>query len=271
MKHLFLLFILISLTSCKTYVQVFETKSNNTISENNMYVFENDTLKIIYDFWHNRGILKFSIYNKLDKPLYIDWRKSSYIYNNMKINYWEEKEFRKSNSSFYYSSSHYYSSDYSPNYISGNSSGSISGIQSTIITKTERVTFIPPKSTFVKNQFYIVGQRQFMIKDYSTIEMESEFREGKKFKILEKEYNSSETPFLFRNFLTISLSEDISDESYIDNEFYVSKIQKLKTSNFSYPLYDETKKPKKILLIDSKGKTMKFSPFQKSGSFYLIY
>lgn len=271
MKTLLIVISLIVLTSCKTYVQVFETESRNTVSESNFYVYENDSLKIMYDFWHNRGVLRFSIYNKLDKPLYIDWRKSSYIYNNMKINYWEEKEFRKSNSSFYYSSSHHSSYNYSPNYTSGNNFGTLSGTQSTVITKPERVTFIPPKSTFVKNQFFIVSKRQFMVKDYKVNKVESKIRKGKVTTILEKTYNLDQTPFLFRNFLTVSLSEDISEEFYIDNEFYVSKIQKLKLLDFSKPLLDETKKPKKVLLMDSKGRTMRYSPFQKSGSFYLIY
>lgn len=260
MKTLLAIILLITLTSCKTYVQVFETESKNTISENNFYVFENDSLKITYDFWANRGVLKFSIYNKLDKPIYIDWRKSSFIYNNMKINYWEEKEFRRSNSSFYYSSSNYF----------GTIFGSGSQIESTVITKPERVTFIPPKSNFVKNQFYIVSNKQFMIRDYDNNKIINELKEGEMMNVLEKKFNLTESPFLFRNFLTISLYEDISDEFYVDNEFYVSKIQKMRILDFSKPLYDETRKPR-VLKTDKQGRTLKYSPFQKSGSFYLVY
>lgn len=261
MKYFTFLLIPLIFIGCTTYVQVFETKSKNTATENNFYVFENDSLKITYDFWENRGLLKFSIYNKLEKPIYIDWKKSSLIYNDIKINYWSDEEIQKSYSTFYYSSSSF----------SGFSFGSGSGIQTTSVTRDERITFIPPKSTYFKNTFYIVPNRQFIVKDYTlNSELESEFKKGKMMKILEKEYNESDTPFNFRNFITFSLSEDIKDEFYIDNEFYLSKIQKVLLSDFARPLYDETRKSK-VMLQDSKGRTLKYSQFQKSGSFYLRY
>lgn len=261
MKLLATLIILIIFSGCKTYVQVFETKSKNTITENNFYVFENDSLKITYDFWENRGLLKFSVFNKLEKPIYIDWKKSSLIYNDMKINYWTDEEIQKSYSNFYYSS----------NYYSGFSFGSGSSIQTTTISRDERITFIPPKSTYIKNTFYIVPNRQFMVRDYTLNKsVENEFKKGKMMNILEKEFGESDSPFNFRNFITFSLSEDIKEEFYVDNQFYLSKIQKVLLSDFARPIYDETRKPR-VMLKDNKGRTLKYSQFQKSGSFYLRY
>lgn len=80
--------ILIFVYGCKTYVQVFDTKAKNIKVENEFYVFENDSLKITYSFWAKNGLMTFGIYNKLNKPLYIDWKKSSYIDNSVKLNYW---------------------------------------------------------------------------------------------------------------------------------------------------------------------------------------
>ena len=86
---------LIILSSCGSYVQVFETKTANTKIEDEHYTFENDSIKIIYNFWKNKGLLSFSIYNKLNKPVYVDWKKSSYINNSIKRNYWEDTESTK--------------------------------------------------------------------------------------------------------------------------------------------------------------------------------
>ena len=71
--------IIIFIFGCKTYVQVFDTNSTNAIIENDFYVYENDTIKITYAFWHEQGLMTLGIYNKLKIPLYIDWKKSSYI------------------------------------------------------------------------------------------------------------------------------------------------------------------------------------------------
>ncbi|CAM3459957.1 hypothetical protein [Aequorivita lipolytica] len=105
-KNLLLFFFTLSLFGCKTttYVQVFETKANNVKIVDETYLFENDSLKITYNLWRERGLMQFEIYNKLDTPIYIDWRKSSYIDNTVKLNYWEDVE--RTNalySSYYYS------------------------------------------------------------------------------------------------------------------------------------------------------------------------
>ena len=63
------------MTSCKSSVQVYETKSTNTSVENGLSVYENDSLKITYSFWAENGLITFAIYNKLNVPLYVDWKK----------------------------------------------------------------------------------------------------------------------------------------------------------------------------------------------------
>ena len=50
--------------------------------------------------------MTFTIFNKLDIPIYIDWKKSSYIDNSVKLNYWVDEEMKKtleSYDNYYYS------------------------------------------------------------------------------------------------------------------------------------------------------------------------
>jgi hypothetical protein len=75
---------IILLSSCSKYIQVFETSSTNTVSENENWVFETDTVKVTYEFWMNKGVMAFTVFNKLDIPIYIDWKNSSFIYNSEK-------------------------------------------------------------------------------------------------------------------------------------------------------------------------------------------
>jgi hypothetical protein len=116
--------------------------------QNNNWVYENDSIKVTYSFWANKGVMSFEVYNKLDKPIYIDWKNSSFIYNGNKLNYWVDEQ--KSSFASYYGGYYY-------NGPSIRSSSSI-GIQTTSgsTVKPERITFLPPKSNFDRTQFYLL-------------------------------------------------------------------------------------------------------------------
>ena len=120
------------LTSCSRYY-VYHTSCgknvNNTESE---YVYENDTVKIAYDFWDNHGKMSFSIYNKLNIPIFVDWKNSALIINDNKYAYWEEKEIKKGHSS------------------NVSYKGISSGSENSTTIKVERVTSMPPHSKMKK-------------------------------------------------------------------------------------------------------------------------
>lgn len=87
MKKVLLLlsFISLILSGCTKFnIQIFDTLPKEGQSdiklENDYYEYESDTLKILYEFWTTRGVMAFSIFNKTDKPIYIDWKNHhSYI------------------------------------------------------------------------------------------------------------------------------------------------------------------------------------------------
>lgn len=85
-NFLFALFISFMFSSCaKRYIQVFDTGTMNTKLSDSTWVFENDSVKITYDFWKVKGVMSFDVFNKLDNPIYIDWKSSSFIYNGNKL------------------------------------------------------------------------------------------------------------------------------------------------------------------------------------------
>ena len=86
MKLLATLFVtILFFSSCSLKLtHLYETKPLSSTS-NKDNTFENDTLKIIYSFWSEGGVFSFSVYNKLSIPLYIDWKKSSFIKNSDKL------------------------------------------------------------------------------------------------------------------------------------------------------------------------------------------
>ncbi len=251
------------IVSCKTqYMQLLTTSSGDAVLKDDFFVFENDTVKITYQFWANRGILSFELFNKLEKPIYIDWKNSSYIFNGVKMNYWIDEEL--TNSVSVYGNFLYTGPVIKPNPLLTYTVG----ITSSTSVKPERITFIPPKSSIYKTSFFLVP--------FSSISLDSANakisvvpridKPKKKTKTYEVNYTLTSSPIVFRNFISLMFSEsskDYDDQNknykYIDNQFYVSYIKQedirlfwgksIGTGSDGYPIYEKPeKKPAKFYL-----------------------
>jgi hypothetical protein len=270
MKHKLLtaLFLLTIICGCGSYVQVIETKTENTNIEDDMYVYENDSIKITYDFWQEKGLLSFTIYNKLNRPVYVDWKKSSYINKGVKRNFWEDTESTKTlerHSGYSYRNSNLTSRQSS---LSSSFTNSINTSSSETV-KPEKITFIPPKSNYTRSQFFLLPIPFLKIKNYPNIkEMPKLNNEEKTVEYQEKDFNKDDTPLIFRNFLTLSYSENFDNEFYVDNEFYISNVIKVETTQFQGYMRN-TKKNGGLYELDENGRRIIISPFQKGTSFYL--
>ena len=69
--------------------QAFKTQSLYVkLNDNNKYRYEDSLVIIDYDFWSSGGVVNFSIYNKSDAPIYINWKNSNFIFNGYNNEYW---------------------------------------------------------------------------------------------------------------------------------------------------------------------------------------
>lgn len=55
--------------------------------DNGDFLFENDSLWIAYCFNGENAPIQITVFNKLSKPLYVDWQRSALIINNVAYNY----------------------------------------------------------------------------------------------------------------------------------------------------------------------------------------
>ncbi len=264
MKNILRLTVLsLILFGCKSYVQVFNTTSTIESNEDGFYTHENDSVRITYSFWKEKGLMTFSIFNKQDIPLYIDWKKSSYIDNSVKLNYWVDEEKSKGLSSY---GSYFYDGPLmKPGFAVSNTAGA--SISSTV--KVERITFIPPSSNYYRSQFYILPISFFKLDtktDFSEISRND--KPKKKTKVYKATFTKENSPLVFRNFLTFSYSEGFESEFYIDDEFYIEEILEMDKNHFEQYRYDETKKGK-WRIRDENGNAILFSDFKSPSSFYL--
>jgi hypothetical protein len=252
-KIILLVLIFSTILSCKNYVQVIRTAGVNTELKNNLLIYENDTLMISYSFWHEKGLMSFSIYNKLDKPIYVDWKKSSYIDNGVKLNYWRDEVI--TNSKF---QSYIFEGDFEKGSSVSNSK------------KIERITFIPPKSNFYRNSFYIYPKDYFNLKTTTEFEVHPRNDDSTiKTNVYSVTFARENTPIVFRNFITFSFNEKFETEFYIDNEFWLTEILEMDQRHFEYPLLDYESPNDVIYLKDKNGRIKLFCDYNSGKSFYL--
>lgn len=81
------LFLLVLACSCNRY-QYFGINSAQ-VQKNDQQAFtvENDTLQIVYNFNGKNAPVNLLVRNKLNKPIYIDWKRSALIINDKAISY----------------------------------------------------------------------------------------------------------------------------------------------------------------------------------------
>ena len=249
-KTVFFILLLCFLTSCsKSFIQVFDTASTNTQMKGEYFVYETDTLKITYAFWASKGVMSIGVFNKLEKPLYIDWKNSSFIYNDSKFNYWIEET--KTNTDSYYGGYFYKGPLIRPGLTINE------GLQSSssITVKPERITFIPPKSNYYRSQFYLLPVSYYKIKlDCKKTTVTRNDNPKKKTNIYSENFNFDNTPLKLRNYLAFTFSENSTQFFFIDNNFYMTTVKEM-----DYRHYNGK----------STGNFKYEKPFKKMTSFYI--
>src|SRR5438046_600845 len=81
------------LASCNKVTVASLQSEDHPIERGKKVVFENDTVRLTYNFWSKDGggLMSFSVYNKLDEPIYIDWKNSGFIPNDRLLTYWQDE------------------------------------------------------------------------------------------------------------------------------------------------------------------------------------
>ena len=219
MKRLaILLFFSAAFTSCLTSssVQVVTLRGSNVRPTNDGLVLDNDTLTLRYNFASERGTMQVSIVNKLDKPLYIDWQRSSFIIGQKTHEYWYDVANVKLSSSGYA-------------YRYGKSTlSSINASTEGTISKDSPITFIPPHTKILKREFTVVPKGVVPMPGTPEVSQEQArwiASTKKMITVRSYSYPSEQSPLQFRNYLTLSMDKAFTKEFYIDTQFWASDIR----------------------------------------------
>lgn len=188
------------------------------------YVFDNDTVRIVYSFWAKHCPFGFSIENKLSTPIYIDWKKSNLVYNNAPNVYWTDETIVKTKS---------VTTGVGYRVTSQVSVGAANTSEESVIRPKERITFLPPSSKIERNE-YSIENAAYYVMDLSangeTVPNDS--KPEKMTKVYRQSFSEESSPINLTNFLTLSSKENFEQEWFIENSFYLKEVTELELSHF---------------------------------------
>lgn len=251
----FLTIIFWGLISCSPLVyQVVELKSETSTNSDNSVIFENSDLKVSYNFWSLGGQIGFTIYNKSDKPIYLDWDKTHLIYNGFSYEYWYDIE---SNSQVSVSKSVSYgagSSSYSSQSWWGvNAKKTVTNVEK---SRPKKILEIPSQSSIYVQKFHLINEPYFTC-DFSFDKTPKD--------LIDVSFEKTNSPIVFRNYITYSLDQKCDSLKVMDNSFYASKISNMDMKVFK----GNNKTENKCNYIGTKIEEQTFEyPYYKPNCFF---
>lgn len=218
MKRLFFLLItsMAMLSSCARYY-VNTLSSSNTKKEESTgrFIFENDSLTVVYNFYGKDAQISLDVYNKLNEPLYLNWQQSALINGDKATSYMGET----ANISGQISSS---TIKWSKDYSSSNSSLNAS------IDIPKEISFIPPKSRITKStlKLAIINYKDIPDSLFSKTLLDvSQVATGIWAK--KAQFDAGNSPMSFKSFLTFYTVKDNTPKSFwLQQDFYLSDLIK---------------------------------------------
>jgi hypothetical protein len=225
MKYFSILFFL-GITGCVQYAQIIQVSPVKPVTNNDNYlVYENDSIKVAYVFWEKWGRMTFRIENKLNVPIYIDWKRSSFIAKGLSEPYYSDRTTTHINSSIHSTQT---STSDSYRYYNETLSSSLSTMVASFfgsmsIEREQPISFVPPHAYIIKiTSFRITpGQHFNIVKENNETVVTPD---KQKYKVWTVEVGTKNPNVYFDNFLAFSTDENFSKKFYIDNKFYISKV-----------------------------------------------
>jgi hypothetical protein len=197
-------------SSCNVY-QVVSLSGDLPMNDKFQFYSENDDVKVVYSFDGQGGPIHLDLYNKKDRPIYIDWSKCALVINDQSFTLWNDDAFIRGDALEF---------RVNPN----NTVRSVSSFEGTI-SKQEKVSFIPPQTKIVRDSYQVCpsiinnsGRSFQKIKLYAD---KGEFNAHNAKKYV---YNRDNTPLQFDIYLMISDNEAMNNPIQLNNKFWASDL-----------------------------------------------
>lgn len=214
-------FLILTCASCYRY-QYATVTGDLRKNEQHQLFFESDSVKVQYTFMGADCPIQIQVANKLNTPLYVDWKKSAVIFEGLRFPYWDDKSTLNATIKGY---------DLAWTNQVSTSDAEARGT----LYRNEQISFIPPNSSVivepitVRKSFFQLPQPG---KDQRVVLNETGMK-GFKYS-----FPKETTPLQFRSYLTISYTEDFKHPIVLDNQFWVSEVIQTSLEPYSWPNKD---------------------------------
>jgi hypothetical protein len=201
--------IIIFLSSC-SYQYLTIASDDTPTNENLEFVTETDSVRVTYNFHGHNGPVQITIYNKLAEGLVVDWKKSALIIGETPIAY------------------------YSPNLrVNGfikdsqwyNRSVDRTSSFGATVYRDQAKEFIPPLSKILQSGYFVTNGKGFIVDSMKQKPVEEKITvNGMRTKIRKVNFDKSNSPVVFRSYLTFLAGSDESRVFTFSNSFYISQL-----------------------------------------------
>ncbi len=189
------------------YATLSSNLPENSLSE---FIHETDTLTITYSFNGENCPVRISIKNKLDEPLYVDWKRSAITFKDQTYSYWKDRAILNV-------TAHGSEIQWTP-YAS-----TTNAIVTGEITRDEAISFIPPHATKQTSMLTLTREFLDLSKPREPYHAMVTTQTGP-VAALEYEYSQENSPFKYRSFLTLSADPSFARPLTCEHEFWVSEV-----------------------------------------------
>jgi hypothetical protein len=218
----------LSITSCTTYY-VSRVSSTNAVKneQSGEFTIENDSIKVTYSFASLQAPVKVTVRNKLKIPLYVDWSKSALIFDEEATSYVPERTAFTAN----------LDSDDRKDSTQKSNNRYIRGRISTLTTNS----FIPPNAKVETKTIFLKSPAFQPLPNKALFNREDLPGFKKRIKVYSADFSRSNSPIVFRSYLTFYTSPDPAGKSFaLDNEFYVAKSFRTSTAPSKFLDYNSS-------------------------------
>ncbi len=170
----------------------------------NQFVFENDTLRLIYDIAGDGGEVKLRVFNKTNQPITVNWQRSAFIRNQQTVNFLNKDVIIHGHTVTY--------SRYNRNFIGS-------------FAFPDSAGFIPPGSEISDDLPTLskTGPLQVFVPDSLPQKQLADPNGIRSVKFRQMHYDEAGSPIRFSSYLTFSIGHD-NKEFSLTNHFYVSDV-----------------------------------------------
>ncbi len=225
--YLFLFAALLGSCAPQYYQSVTLASDTAKVNDSGDFLFENDTVRVAYDFHSQNGHLKFSILNKLKQPLYVNWKESGFVQGSNFVSYWQDQ---------YVSNGYLYDK-----WFDWNGYFNLRGPYTFSIAKREdQVSFIPPGTELMQFEFVVQPGNGYSIYTLQKSgKEEAQATPSKKDQARHFVFSQDSSALQFRHYLTFSTDAESRQRFALDSRFWARSVTQAHGKTVFGPMFGE--------------------------------